>query len=238
MADYIPIFLDFVDAAEELSDAETGRLIKALVTYARGGDWQNQLKGNEKFVFRFLTGYIDRHFEHLNSQRERARSGGQARLSTAKRGLANNNNNENNNDNKNNREDTNVSSCAELRKAPSTPTPSAYDIPLADGTVYNVPEENITAYRGLYPGVDVEQALRNMIGWCMSHEKQRKTRRGVKAFITSWLTREQDKPGRKGGVNSGADTKRADEGEDLFAGFTADEIAEYERLANDGEHWG
>ena len=87
-------------------------------------------------------------------------------------------------------------SCAELREnAPSTPepTPSAFDIPLNDGTVYNVSQENIEAYRNLYPAVDIEQALRNMIGWCMGHERELKTRRGVKAFITSWLTRDQDK---------------------------------------------
>lgn len=85
-------------------------------------------------------------------------------------------------------------SCAEPpASGHSTPTQSAFDIPLADGTMYNVPMENIDVYRKLYPAVDIEQALRNMIGWCMSHERERKTRRGIKAFITSWLTRDQDK---------------------------------------------
>ena len=111
MTAYIPIYLDFVDAARELSDAETGRLIKALVTYARGEDWQDKIKGNEKYVFHFMTGYVDRHFEYLATQRERGKSGAQARLSganaqssAAKLGQANNNenNNNNNNDNENN----------------------------------------------------------------------------------------------------------------------------------------
>ena len=87
------------------------------------------------------------------------------------------------------------------------PTPSDFDIPLNDGTVYNVPSENIEVYRRLYPSVDVEQELRNMIGWSMSNPKQRKTSTGVKSFITRWLKREQDKAGNKGGVRNANDRR-------------------------------
>lgn len=72
------------------------------------------------------------------------------------------------------------------------PTPSEFDIPLNDGSFYNVPMENIEVYKKLYPAVDVEQALRNMIGWCMGNPTRRKTRRGVKRFITGWLAGDQD----------------------------------------------
>ena len=72
------------------------------------------------------------------------------------------------------------------------PTPSEFDIPLNDGSTYNVPMENIAVYKRLYPAVDVEQALRNMIGWCMGNPTRRKTRRGVKRFITGWLAGDQD----------------------------------------------
>ena len=58
-----------------------------------------------------------------------------------------------------------------------------------------MPQENIEIYKRLYPGVDVEQALRNMIGWSMSAGPKRKTMRGIKRFITNWLSREQDKGG-------------------------------------------
>ena len=81
------------------------------------------------------------------------------------------------------------------RSTPSSdpkPTPSEFDIPLNDGSFYNVPVENIAVYKRLYPAVDVEQALRNMIGWCMGNPTRRKTRRGVKRFITSWLAGDQD----------------------------------------------
>ena len=53
--------------------------------------------------------------------------------------------------------------------------------------------ENIEVYKKLYPKVDVEQALRNMIGWSMSAGANRKTRRGIKRFITNWLSSDQDR---------------------------------------------
>ena len=48
-------------------------------------------------------------------------------------------------------------------------------------------------YAALYPAVDVVQELRKIRGWCLANPSRRKTRRGVKAFINSWLCREQDK---------------------------------------------
>lgn len=72
------------------------------------------------------------------------------------------------------------------------PTPSEFNIPLNDDSFYNVPQENITEYKRLYPAVDVEQEIRNMIGWCIGNPRNRKTRGGVKRFISLWLQREQD----------------------------------------------
>lgn len=72
------------------------------------------------------------------------------------------------------------------------PTPSEFDIPLNDGSTYNVPLENIEVYKRLYPAVDVEQALRNMIGWCIGNPTRLKTRKGVKRFINGWLAGDQD----------------------------------------------
>ena len=48
----------------------------------------------------------------------------------------------------------------------------------------------------IYPAVDVEQALRNMRGWLDSNPRNKKTPRGIKRFITSWISREQDKAPR------------------------------------------
>jgi len=50
----------------------------------------------------------------------------------------------------------------------------------------------------LYPAVDVEQELWEMRGWLIANPDRRKTLRGIKRFITGWLSREQDRAGRRG----------------------------------------
>lgn len=62
MADsYVPIFFDWMEVTGELNAQEKGRLIDAIVCYARGdGDWQDQIKGNERYLFPAFKRQIDR----------------------------------------------------------------------------------------------------------------------------------------------------------------------------------
>lgn len=62
MADsYVPIFYDWTQVTEELNAQEKGRLIDAIVCYARGDeDWQEQIKGNERYLFPAFKRQIDR----------------------------------------------------------------------------------------------------------------------------------------------------------------------------------
>ena len=83
--------------------------------------------------------------------------------------------------------------CAEPQAAGAPPVIS---LPLNDGTFFDVSENDRAKWSQLYPNVDVLQQLRNMAGWCDSNPTKRKTRGGIKRFITSWLSREQDKGGK------------------------------------------
>jgi len=114
-----------------------------------------------------------------------------------------------------NTESESESEGAELPCGPSEPAPGEFSIPLNDGSVYEVPRADVDAFMRLYPAVDVEQELRNMIGWCIGNPKNRKTRSGVQRFITSWLAREQD---RGQGANKNARDQRYDTGADPWAG--------------------
>lgn len=67
---------------------------------------------------------------------------------------------------------------------------------LNDGTEYPVTVEQCREFQKLYPAVDVEQQLRNMRGWLLANPAKRKTRRGILRFITTWLSKEQDRGGR------------------------------------------
>lgn len=69
-------------------------------------------------------------------------------------------------------------------------------LPLVNGEDFLVTKDYVQELRGLYPAVDVEQALRNMRGWLDSNPKNRKTPRGIKRFITGWMSRDQDKAPR------------------------------------------
>ena len=58
--EYIPLFLDFNDNTNGLSDEECGRLIRAMVNYANGLEYEHFLIGGEKIAFPFMKGFIDR----------------------------------------------------------------------------------------------------------------------------------------------------------------------------------
>lgn len=83
--------------------------------------------------------------------------------------------------------------CAEPQAADAPPVIS---LPLNDGTFFDVSENDRAKWSQLYPNVDVLQQLRNMAGWCDANPARRKTRGGIKRFITAWLAREQDKGGK------------------------------------------
>lgn len=93
---YIKLFLDYLDALEQLSDAERGRLFTALLEYGRTGE-APRLNGNERFIFPMMRAQIDRDFaawrekdESLHEDRVNAgRKGGQARASKGKQNEAN-----------------------------------------------------------------------------------------------------------------------------------------------------
>lgn len=84
--------------------------------------------------------------------------------------------------------------CSEHKElAPSQPP--VIELPLNDKTKYGVQKKDYDKWCELYPAVDVIQELRKMYGWLDSNPTKRKTKRGIARFITSWLSREQDKGG-------------------------------------------
>lgn len=72
--------------------------------------------------------------------------------------------------------------------------PSVIQLPLNDKSLYDVSQNDFEEYEELYPNVDVMQELRKMKGWLNANPTKRKTKRGIKRFVNSWLSREQDKP--------------------------------------------
>lgn len=88
---------------------------------------------------------------------------------------------------------------------PEETEPIFIELILNTGEMYPVTQKQIEGWKQLYPGVDIEQALRSMAGWLEGNPTKRKTKRGIVRFITSWLERDQNsgKNPRKDGANNG-----------------------------------
>ncbi|CRL45853.1 hypothetical protein SGGMMB4_03957 [Sodalis glossinidius str. 'morsitans'] len=74
--------------------------------------------------------------------------------------------------------------------------PMFISLPLNDGSEFSVTEALVTEFESLYPAVDVRQELRNQRGWLLAQPRRRKTRRGIRRFVSGWMCREQDRAGR------------------------------------------
>lgn len=64
---------------------------------------------------------------------------------------------------------------------------------LNDGSEWRPDEALFAEYVRLYPGVDVKQQFNEMRAWCLGNPEKRKTRRGVRRFVNTWLSKAQDK---------------------------------------------
>lgn len=71
--------------------------------------------------------------------------------------------------------------------------PSVIELPLNDNSMFPIEQSDLDEWQELYPAVNVMQELRKMKGWLNSNPTKRKTKRGIKRFVNSWLSRQQDK---------------------------------------------
>ncbi len=77
---------------------------------------------------------------------------------------------------------------------PSTPEEEpVITLTLQDNSEYAVVENQLKEWQELYPSIDVMQELRKMKGWLNANPTKRKTKRGIKKFINSWLARAFDR---------------------------------------------
>ena len=71
--------------------------------------------------------------------------------------------------------------------------PVVISLPCLKGYNHPIYEDDIKHYQELYPAVNVHQELKLMLGWLESNPTNRKTKNGIKSFITRWLSKKQDK---------------------------------------------
>ena len=81
---------------------------------------------------------------------------------------------------------------------------------------YSASEADVAGWEAAYPGVNVRQALREMIAWLQANPTRQKTSRGMPRFIVAWLAREQNRPGvaaQLSGPRRGSDSRYLDANE-------------------------
>ena len=100
------------------------------------------------------------------------------------------------NDNDNDNDNDSIVATIRGRIVDESSAQYIYKLPLnIKNTYYPVTQDEIDFYKTIYPNVDVEQEYRNMMGWCNANPKKLKTKDGIKRFINTWLSKEQDKGG-------------------------------------------
>lgn len=85
-----------------------------------------------------------------------------------------------------------------IQYSPEVQAPSVLTMPLVDGSEFDIFQSDIDEWQDAYPAVDVMQELKKMRLWCKDHPKNRKTKTGVRKFVTGWLDREQNRGGKAG----------------------------------------
>lgn len=85
------------------------------------------------------------------------------------------------------------------KSAPTSPT--VIELPALQGDLVAISQTDVSEWVGAFPAVNVDQKLKAIRAWLIANPKKRKTARGMKRFVVSWLSREQD---RGGGSLSGA----------------------------------
>ena len=208
---YVKAYFDWVEQTSALSDAEKGRLFIAILEYARSGR-EPEDSGREGLVFPTFKATIDRENEISAIRSENGAKGGrpvkaneskikQTKANESKQKPTNNIRHKTQDEDirqktKTKTEEENINTNMSVSTEPQSA--SVLALPLTDGTEFEISEADVEQWSGLYPAVDVLQALRSMLGWLDVNPTKRKTRAGIRRFINTWLAKEQDRGGTKG----------------------------------------
>ena len=84
--------------------------------------------------------------------------------------------------------------------------PSVLTLPLNDGSEYPITQADIDEWQEAFPNVNVHQQLLSMKIWCKDNQKRRKTKTGIRRFVTNWLDREQNRGGNRSQTQTATST--------------------------------
>lgn len=168
-------YASFWDAIDSLPKKDQLPLFRAVVSYGLIGSHNEHLSPAQNAFFALMQ-------PNLDTSRKRAVIGKQGGSKTK----ANEKQSEREKERENEKEN-------EIENDSYIIAQTVVCLPLNDGTEFRVTEDMVSEFSSLYPAVDVKQSLRNMRGWLVNNPKNRKTASGIRRFMNSWLSREQDR---------------------------------------------
>lgn len=182
MRDSLIFYSSFAKAIKRLPDAEQLKALWAIIDYGLDDTEPEDDGGTYMSIFDMAKPQID---ANIKRKADGAKGGRPAK---------------NNNMEKTNGYEDEKPVVKKKKKAekPEDNSPVAGYVLLNDGTAYGVTEKALSELQSLYPAVNAEQELRNIIGWCNANPKNRKTRSGVMRFINSWFSRTQNSARKSG----------------------------------------
>ena len=89
------------------------------------------------------------------------------------------------------------SSTAPRATEPQSPAFAEYPVVGVNATPYRLSEAQVDEWARLFPGLDVRQELRHALAWAVANPGRRKTAGGMAKFLVGWLTRSNDRGGRR-----------------------------------------
>ena len=203
MRDYVPLPMEYLEEMKPLSDEDFGRLVRALLLHARDGV-PVELDGDCRFYCarvmnkdRYYAGKFAEEEEKAARRSSHARKAINARYAAVKQeensGIPENTREGNIiTDQSNSYHNNSIHNKGDSAE-PEEASAAAPAIPLVDGSDYCLKVSELEEWKKAFPAVDVEQELREMRAWCLANPTLRKTKRGVKRFINTWLSKEQDR---------------------------------------------
>lgn len=86
----------------------------------------------------------------------------------------------------------------ESKEKPKADCESIY---LNSGEEWKPDASEFAEYERLFPQINVKQEFAKMRAWSIANPDRRKTKTGIRRFVNSWLSKEQDRNGKGGNEN-------------------------------------
>ena len=191
MRDGIVFYRSFYEAIKELPDEQMAACVRAIMDYGLDGK-EPESAGIAKSIYLMAKPQIDANNQRYLNGSKGGRPKTERKPSDNQKKPKQTEQEPRKVKEKEKEKDKDLKdSCPEAKSAPASPP--AISFVLNDGSMYDITENDVVIYQQLYPGIDVMQNLRKIVGWCDANPKNRKTRAGAKRFVNAWLAREQDR---------------------------------------------